>query len=87
MNIPVIPECPGAEPAARRAQSDEIGRCEDCRWWDNSTQLADATPDSTGACRRRPPVADERNGRACWPFTEDNDWCAEFAPGNHGMAP
>ena len=87
MTIPVIPECPGAEPAARLAQADEIGRCEDCRWWDSSTQLATEPPDITGACRRRPPVADDRSGRARWPYTEDTDWCAEFQPGNHGMAP
>jgi hypothetical protein len=50
-------------------------RCEDCRWWDNSTQRLDAAPDTTGLCRATTPVADERDGRARWAFTEDTDWC------------
>lgn len=48
--------------------------CENCRWWD--TSLAD--PDTHGLCRINPPVADERNGHAVWPFTEDTDWCGRF---------
>jgi hypothetical protein len=58
--------------------------CEDCRYWDNSTQMAGAAPDTTGLCRIHPPVADDRNGAARWPFTEDTDWCASFAPRREG---
>jgi len=53
-------------------------RCETCKWWDNSrtsTMLSD-----TGTCRALPPRADDRNGLAVWPFTEDNDWCAAHTP-------
>lgn len=53
-------------------------RCEDCKWWDNSTQLTNSQPDTTGLCRVGPPVADERNHQAVWPFTEDTDWCGSF---------
>lgn len=54
-------------------------RCENCRWWDCSTQRGDAATDTTGLCRVAPPVADERNGAARWPFTEDTDWCGSFS--------
>jgi hypothetical protein len=53
-------------------------RCEDCRWWDSSIQHGAAEPDTTGICRVNPPVADERDARARWPFTEDTDWCGSF---------
>ena len=53
-------------------------RCETCFFWDNSTQLGSAEADTTGACRAKPPVADERNGIARWPFTHDTDWCGSF---------
>lgn len=55
-------------------------RCETCRWWDSAIQLSDAEPDTTGACRVRPPVADDRSSKARWPFTEDVDWCASHTP-------
>jgi hypothetical protein len=51
-------------------------RCESCLWWDSSTQHAYSEPDTTGICRARAPVADERDHKAVWPFTEYNDWCA-----------
>lgn len=58
---------------------DRPGICEDCRFWDNSVQSANAEPDTTGVCRRRAPSAvDDRTGRAQFPFTEDSDWCAEW---------
>lgn len=57
-----------------------MGRCETCRWWDSSTQSASAQPDTTGLCRVRPPVADDRTGVAVWPFTEDTDWCRAHEP-------
>jgi len=53
-------------------------KCEDCKNWDNSTQHGNAQPDTTGLCRAQPPVADERDGSARWPFTEDTDWCGWF---------
>lgn len=53
-------------------------RCEDCRYWDNSTQSRDAQPDTTGLCRRQPPTPAPFTGLAVWPFTEDTDWCANF---------
>lgn len=55
-----------------------MGRCEDCRFWDASSQAAAAEPDTTGACRRAPPHVDDRTGLAMWPYTEDTDWCGEF---------
>jgi hypothetical protein len=51
--------------------------CETCKYWDNSAQLAGVEPDTTGACRRRAPLPDERDGSARWAFTEDMDWCGE----------
>jgi DNA invertase Pin-like site-specific DNA recombinase len=38
-------------------------RCEDHRWWDNSTQLVLAQPDTTGACRVRDMALKLRAGR------------------------
>lgn len=55
-------------------------RCEDCRWWDSSTQPGDKAPDTHGVCRAMAPVADDRTGHARWPFTEDTDWCGMFSP-------
>lgn len=57
-------------------------RCPTCKWWDLSTQAAVVDPDTTGACRRRPPFVDDRTGLAMWPKTYFVDWCAEheFAP-------
>lgn len=55
-----------------------IRRCEDCRWWDNSTKHGNDDEDATGLCRVVAPVADERDRRAVWPFTEYGDWCASF---------
>lgn len=52
-------------------------KCETCPFWDNSTQKQGAEPDTTGLCRINPPVADERDGAARWPFTEDTDWCSD----------
>ena len=52
--------------------------CENCKFWDNSTQLASADTDTTGACRVNPPVADDRTGQARWPYTEDTDWCGRW---------
>lgn len=52
--------------------------CENCKFWDNSVQRAGAEPDTTGMCRINPPVADERDGSARWPFPEDLDWCGEW---------
>lgn len=52
--------------------------CDTCRFWDNSTQLGSAEPDTTGQCRIRPPKVSKITGRAVWPFTEDSDWCGEY---------
>jgi hypothetical protein len=52
--------------------------CENCKFWDNSIQLAGAETDTTGACRVNPPVADDRTGQARWPCSQDDDWCAAF---------
>lgn len=51
-------------------------RCEDCRFWDNSSSLRDA--ENTGQCRILPPRAERHTGRAVWPYTEDTDWCGNF---------
>lgn len=51
--------------------------CENCRFWDTSTQLDAAQPDTTGACRHHAPKVDRRTGIALWPFTEISDWCGE----------
>lgn len=59
--------------------SDNTRRCERCRFFDSSTQSAVAQPDTTGLCRRNPPVADKRDGTARWPFVEDTDWCGSFS--------
>jgi hypothetical protein len=56
------------------------GSCERCRWWDNSTQQASAQPDTTGACRVRPPRINKITGGAMWPFTTDTDWCGDYSP-------
>jgi hypothetical protein len=54
--------------------------CEDCRFWDISTQIADEEADSTGLCRVLPPTADKRHNKtAVWPFTDFSDWCGAFA--------
>lgn len=54
-------------------------RCEDCRFWDNSSHATEE--DDNGVCRRHAPSAvDDRTGRAMWPYTRDNDWCAEGEP-------
>lgn len=66
--------------AAARAEA-AARMCENCKWWDNSTELVSAQPGTTGACRVRPPVADDRNGQARWPYTEDVDWCGSFHRG------
>lgn len=55
--------------------------CEECFYWDSSTQLRDADPDTTGQCRKRAPSMDTTYGSpqvAMWPITEDADWCGEF---------
>lgn len=60
-------------------------KCEDCFYWDNSAQLDDAQPDTTGMCRRHAPKMDVRFGippAARWPFTEDVDWCGEYSARN-----
>jgi hypothetical protein len=57
-----------------------VSRCEDCRWWDNSTKHRDDDQDVTGLCRVRAPVVDKRNSHGRWPFTEDADWCGEHTP-------
>ncbi len=51
-------------------------RCVYCIWFDTSVSLHDQ--ENTGACRVRPPVADDRSGRARWPFVSIDDWCAYF---------
>ncbi len=51
--------------------------CELCRWWDSSIQSGSGNGDD-GVCRVLPPRPDERDGRACWPFTLDVDWCRAF---------
>lgn len=55
------------------------GRCEDCKFWDNSTTHRDA-PDDTGLCRQGAPTTNIYTGMAVWPFTEDVDWCGAFVP-------
>ena len=59
---------------------EEMQCCEDCRFWDNSTQSGSAQPDTTGLCRRKAPRVNKFTGMAFWPFTEDTDWCGEFQP-------
>ena len=56
------------------------GRCEDCKHWHNNVQQGDVCPDTTGQCRALPPLPDDRNGAARWPFTEDTDSCGKFSP-------
>lgn len=54
--------------------------CERCRWWDTSTMHGahkDRSP-----CRVNPPVADERDGLARWPYTDASDWCGHFQEPN-----
>lgn len=53
-------------------------RCEDCIYWDSSSQLRDAQPDTTGMCRIHAPRIDKRTGAGVWPFTHDTDWCGSF---------
>lgn len=53
----------------------ETRRCENCRYWDPSSQLTDAQPDTTGRCCYRPPYVDVARGLSLWPYTEDTDWC------------
>lgn len=53
-------------------------RCEDCRFYDNSTQHSTMQQDANGLCRVNPPVADDRDHKARWPFVEDTDWCGSF---------
>lgn len=71
-----------ADSAAATVAADtpkvERGRCEDCQYWDTSTQPAHRQPDTYGACRAAPPYPDDRSGIAMWPFTEDTDWCGCF---------
>jgi hypothetical protein len=55
-------------------------RCETCRFWDTSVQHRDAQADTTGICRAGLPVADDRDSKARWPFTEDVDWCGKHEP-------
>lgn len=52
--------------------------CEDCKFWDNSTQRSGDQPDTTGLCRRLPPRASKYDGQGFWPFTSDTDWCGKF---------
>ncbi|PZU95515.1 MAG: hypothetical protein DI527_00470 [Chelatococcus sp.] len=52
--------------------------CCTCQWWDNSASSAVSAAE-TGQCRRLPPGFDDRTGLAVWPFTEETDWCGEFA--------
>lgn len=54
--------------------------CEDCRYWDTSSQLALEDPDSTGRCIRHAPFVDMRTGQGVWPHTEDSDRCGEGEP-------
>ena len=58
----------------------EFKTCENCRWWDNSTQLGTAQADTTGLCRASAPIVNWQTGAATWPFTEDTDWCAMLSP-------
>lgn len=53
--------------------------CVSCRFWDTSTQLRNAQPDTTGMCRCSPPRINKRTGAAMWPHTEDSDWCGAYA--------
>lgn len=55
--------------------------CEDCEFWDNSTQLANAESDTTGQCRFNPPDSVDLTGAAIFPFTEFGDWCGSFVAG------
>lgn len=65
-----------------RIRCEAIGvndmRCEDCKFWDSSAELADAQPGTTGQCRVKAPVLDKRSGRGLWPFTADDEWCARY---------
>lgn len=62
-------------------------RCEDCKFWDSSTQLGSAQPDTTGMCRRNAPIVDKRHGSGLWPFTSDTDWCGKFEERPQGPIP
>lgn len=53
-------------------------RCEDCRFWDASTQDGNAQPDTTGLCRINPPALAPLTAKGWWPFTSDTDWCGYF---------
>lgn len=53
-----------------------VGRCGDCRFW-NQTKL---TRVGTGQCRARPPEAvnDKKvqlQALGVWPITRKKDWC------------
>lgn len=48
--------------------------CANCRFWQS---LEDVRTDSSGKCRRRPPVILAEYGNT-WPETFRSDWCGEF---------
>lgn len=52
--------------------------CKTCRFWLGSCQAPWDDTYETGRCANRSPVADERDGRAVWPYTHESDWCGGY---------
>lgn len=50
--------------------------CWECRFWNNSSALADK-PDESGRCTLKAPIADDRTSQARWPYTDQHDSCFE----------
>ena len=57
-----------------------IGRCEDCRFWEEEGYESADDSELTGRCRRAAPGFDDRTGRGWWPKTFENDRCGEWKP-------
>lgn len=55
--------------------SENIGRCEDCYYWDAST--TSIVDEDKSPCRINPPIP-LISGDSVWPFTESNEWCGKW---------
>lgn len=55
-----------------------IGHCYDCAYWDRSG-LDETGEQVIAPCIRRAPKMDFRSGQGCWPTTDENEACGEFA--------